>query len=122
NPAQDYTIDLVTGIRNLPTNSDLAIRLLTTFFVATGPDNWQDYSSGVWNVTFPNLPVRISGAPRSETLTEGGVAAPLSILNVVDAALPAPNPPAIPGIGEVWVNAQFEKTANKTKPGTMTVL
>src|SRR5690606_34684753 len=93
NPAQDYTIDLVTGIRNLPTNSDLAIRLLTTFFVATAPDNWQDYSSGVWNVTFPNLPVRISGAPRSETLTEGGVAAPLSILNVVNAALPAPNPP-----------------------------
>ncbi|MFO7579153.1 MAG: beta-propeller fold lactonase family protein [Nitrosomonas halophila] len=122
NPAQDYTIDLVTGIRNLPTNSDLAIRLLTTFFVATAPDNWQDYSSGVWNVTFPNLPVRISGAPRSETLTEGGVAAPLSILNVVNAALPAPNPPAISGVGEVWVNAQFEKTANKTKPGTITVL
>lgn len=38
NPAQDYTIDLVTGIRDLPTNSDLAIRLLTTFFVATAPD------------------------------------------------------------------------------------
>lgn len=122
NPARDYTIDLVTGIRNLPTNSDLAIRLLTTFFVATGPDNWQDYSSGVWNVTFPNLPVRISGLPRDEALTDGGVAAPLSILNVVNAPLSAPNPPEIPGVGEVWVNAQFEKTANKTKPGTITVL
>ena len=27
-----------------------------------------------------------------------------------------------PGIGEVWINTQFEKTANKTKPGTITVL
>jgi DNA-binding beta-propeller fold protein YncE len=122
NPAQDYKIDLVTGIRGLPTNSDLAIRLLTTFFVATAPDNWQDYSSGIWNVTFPALPVRISGLPRSKTLTAGGVAAPLSILNVVNASLPALNSPVNPGVGEVWVNAQFEKTANKTKPGTITVL
>lgn len=122
NPESDYKIDLVTGIQGLPTNSDLAIRLLKTFFIATSPDNWQDYSSGLWNVKFPTLPVRISGLPFSEELTEDGVAAPLAILNVSNASLPAPMPPAIPGVGEVWINTQFEKTAGKTKPGTITVV
>jgi hypothetical protein len=30
--------------------------------------------------------------------------------------------PTTPGVGEVWINTQFEKTAGKTKPGTITVL
>ncbi|MBX3615636.1 MAG: multicopper oxidase domain-containing protein [Nitrosomonas sp.] len=121
NPAMDYMIDLVTGIAGLPTSSDLAVRLLRTFFVATSPNNWQDYSSGLWNVRFPTLPVRISGAPFGN-VTPGGLAAPLSILNIVDAPLPAATPPTTPGVGEVWVNTQFEKTASKYKAGTITVV
>ncbi|PSJ18268.1 multicopper oxidase domain-containing protein [Nitrosomonas supralitoralis] len=121
NPAQEFKIDLVTGIQGLPTNSDLAIRLLRIFFVATSPVNWQDYSSGLWNVRFPTIPVRISGEP-SGGIRDGGFAASLSILNVVDAPLAAPIPPLTPGVGEVWVNTQFEKTSGKTKPGTITVL
>jgi hypothetical protein len=38
NPDADYKIDLVTGIKGLPTSSDLAVRLLKTFFIATAPD------------------------------------------------------------------------------------
>ena len=121
NPAADYKIDLVTGIGGLPTNSDLAVRLLKTFFVATSPSNWKDYSAGLWNVRFPTLPVRISGAPFGD-IQAGGFAAPLTILNVVNAALPAPTPPTIPGVGEVWINTQFEKTGGKSKPGTITVV
>ncbi len=112
NPATEYSIDLVTGIKNLPTSSDLAVRLLKTFFVATSPDNWQDYSSGVWNVRFPVLPVNITGA--TVKLSD--------ILNVDNMPLPALSKPNVPGIGEVWVNTQFEKTAHKTKPGTITVV
>ena len=122
NPEKEYKIDLVTGISGLPTSSDLAVRLLRTFFVATSPDNWQDYSSFAWNVKFPTLPVRISGAPFSEELTEGGVSAPLSILNVNNAPLALQGVPAVPGVGEVWINTQFEKTSGKTKPGTITVV
>ena len=122
NPQQDFKIDLVTGITGLPTSSDLAIRLLTTFFVATAPANWQDYSSGLWNIRFPTIPVQISGAPRDPNLTEGGVAAPLSILNVTNQTLSVGNAPATPGVGEVWINTQFEKTAGKYKPGTTTVV
>lgn len=121
NPAMEYKIDLVTGITNLPTSSDLAVRLLRTFFVATSPENWQDYSSGLWNVKFPTLPVRISGAPFGD-IADGGLAAPLTILNVTNEPLSVGNAPAIPGVGEVWINTQFEKTAGKSKPGTITVV
>lgn len=120
--ASDFKIDLVTGIQGLPTNSDLAIRLLKTFFVATSPGNWQDYSSGSWNVKFPDLSVVISGEPFSTDLIKDGVAAPLNILDVPPTALPTPTPPKIKGVGEVWVNTQFEKTAGKYKPGTITVV
>jgi len=30
--------------------------------------------------------------------------------------------PATPGVGEVWINTQFEKTAGKYKPGTISVV
>lgn len=123
NPETNYTIDLVAGIKGLPTSSDLAVRLLTTFFITTSPDNWQDYSSGVWNVRFPTLPVRISGAPFGNVADDGkGYHLSLSALNVTNAALPAGKVPLTPGVGEVWVNTQFEQTAGKYKPGTTTVV
>ena len=30
--------------------------------------------------------------------------------------------PAMPGVGEVWIDTQFEETASKTKPGTSTAI
>ena len=111
------TIDLATGIVNLPTSSDLATRLLRTFFIATAPNNWQDFTSTApWKVTYPNVSVRITG---------GAVANLSDVLTARygnDIALTPPVPPAIPGVGEVWVDTQFEKTAGKTKPGTITVV
>lgn len=110
------TIDLVTGIKDLPTSSDLATRLLRTFFVATTPSNWQDYTSDApWQVAYPNVDV----------VTDLGK---LSLVSVLEARygqninLPPLFKPATPGVGQVWINTQFEKTANKTKPGTITVL
>jgi len=112
NPATGHTIDLVTGIKNLPTSSDLAVRLLKTFFIATSPDNWQDYTTGKWNLILPKLTAQISGAQ-----------IPLSALNdSKNLPLPAVPDEAIKGVGEVLVNTQFEKTAGKTKPGTITIV
>lgn len=121
NPAADYKIDLVTGIKGLPTSTDLAVRLLKTFFIATAPDNWQDYSTGNWSVKFPTLPVRISGAPFGN-IASGGLAAPLSAVLNSDQPIAFGSKPTVPGVGEVWVNTQFEKTAGKYKPGTITVV
>jgi plastocyanin len=111
------TIDLATGIVNLPTSSDLATRLLRIFFIATAPNNWQDFTSATpWKVTYPNVSVRITG---------GAVANLADVLTARygnDIALTPPVPPVTPGVGEVWVDTQFEKTARKTKPGTITVV
>ncbi|MCE7915434.1 MAG: copper oxidase [Nitrosomonas sp. PRO4] len=112
NPQNNYTIDLVTGFKNLPTSSDLAVLLLKTFFIATAPDNWQDYSSGQWNVKYPNLPL----------ITTGGVVNLSTLFNINGQALSVGSKPEKRGVGEVWVNTQFEKTAGKNKPGTTSVI
>lgn len=109
-------ITLANGL-TVPTSSDLATRLLRTFFITTNPSNWQNYaSSAPWRVTYPNVNVRI---------TDGAVVNLPAVLNARygnDLPLPPLFDPAVPGVGEVWVNTQFEKTSGKTKPGTATAV
>jgi len=100
----------INGITT-PSASPLAVSLLKTFFVVTDTNNWQDYTTGKWNVTFPPVTVRATG----------GALVDLSILNIVDADLTT----AIPqydGIGEIWVNTQFEYTASKDNFGSSTAI
>jgi len=105
-------ISLVNGI-TVPTSSDLATRLLRTFFIATNTANWQNYTSGQpWHITYPSVDVRITG---------GAVVNLAAVLNARygnDLPLPPVFNPSTPGVGEVWVDTQFEKTAGKEKPGT----
>jgi YVTN family beta-propeller protein len=99
-------IQLVTGAK-VPTTSDIAKKLLRTFFVATTPTLWRDYGKPSWEVKLPDLAVNL-----------GGAVIKLSALN-----LSAPNAllqPKTPGVGEVWVNTQFEGVSGKTKFGTAT--
>ena len=115
------TINLATGIKNLPTTSHLAAVLLKTFFVATAPSNWQVYSPtgpSIWSAKYPAVPVYVAGVGTVPNLHDYLT----SVLHTNDVALAQPIPPAIHGIGEVWVDTQFEKTAHKTKPGTITVI
>jgi YVTN family beta-propeller protein len=109
-------ITLVTGL-TVPTSSDLATRLLRTFFIATNPSNWQDFrSTSPWRVTYPNVNVRITG---------GAVVNLPAVLNARygnNITLPPLSNPPVPGVGEVWVDTQFELTAGKSKPGTATAV
>lgn len=109
-------ISLLNGI-TVPTSSDLATRLLRTFFIATNPANWQDYtSSSPWHVTYPDVDVRITG---------GAVVNLPAVLDARygnDITLPALSHPSTPGVGQVWVDTQFELTSQKTKPGTVTAV
>ncbi len=101
-------IQLVTGAR-VPTTSDIARKLLRTFFVVTTPSLWRDYTKPVWEVNLPDIPLNL-----------GGTVVSLSALSVS-----VPNEvfkPKVPGVGEVWVNTQFEKIAGKDKPGSATQL
>ncbi len=107
--------------RTVPTSSDLATRLLRLFFIATNPSNWQDFASSsnpshTWHVTYPSVDVRITG----------GVI--VNLKSVLEArygnnlVLPPLANPTTPGVGEVWVDTQFELTAGKEKPGTATAV
>jgi DNA-binding beta-propeller fold protein YncE len=111
-------ITLINGI-TVPTSSDLATRLLKTFFTFTAPNNWQNYTSSSssstalpWNISYPDVDVRITDGTivnLKDTLeSRYGQNLTLDNLDKPDGA----------GIGEVWINTQFEETANKTKPGT----
>jgi YVTN family beta-propeller protein len=105
-------ISLVTGV-TVPTSSDLATRLLRTFFIITNPGNWQDFTkASPWHITYPSVDVRITGG------AVVNLAAVLSARYGNDKTLPPLFNPATPGVGEVWVDTQFERTAGKEKPGT----
>lgn len=82
------TADMVNGIDDLPTSSDLAIRLVRAFYVITGTANWQDFSTGEWNVDFPSVDVRLTG----------GAVVNLDALDIVDQDLPALFNPTTKGV------------------------
>lgn len=108
-------ISLITGV-SVPTSSDLATRLLRTFFIATNPANWQDHTQATWHITYPDVNVRITG---------GAVVNLPAVLNARygnDTPMAKPFSPATPGVGEVWVDTQFELTAHKDRPGTSTAV
>lgn len=107
------SITLVTGV-TVPTSSDLATRLLRTFFIATNPANWQDHTLATWHITYPSVNVRITG---------GAVVNLADVLNARygnDLPMTAAFNPATPGVGEVWVDTEFELTKQKHKPGSAT--
>jgi DNA-binding beta-propeller fold protein YncE len=114
-------ITLVNGI-SVPTSSDLATRLLRAFWLITSPGNYQDHNpltnpGLTWTINYPaGVPVRITGGAvvdLKETLEDryGN-----------NLALDPPDPPDTPGVGEVWIDAEYEKTAGKTKPGVATAV
>lgn len=109
------SISLINGI-TVPSSSDLATRLLRTFFIATNPGNWQNYASSArWHVTYPNVDVRV----------DSGVVNLPTVLNARygnDVTLEPLGNPGVPAVGEIWVATQFEMTSAKSKPGTISAL
>lgn len=109
------SISLINGI-TVPTSSDLATRLLRTFFIATNPANWQNYANNApWHVTYPDVDVRV----------DIGVVNLPAVLNARygnDITLEALKKPTTPAVGEVWVATQFETTSGKSKPGTISAI
>ena len=114
-------VSLVNNI-TVPTSSDLATRLLRAFWLITNPANYQDHNAATnpsltWTINYPaSVPVRISGG------------AVVDLKNTLEGRygnnlpLAAPFNPAHKGVGEVWVDTQYENTAGKSKPGTVTAV
>lgn len=108
------SVTLINGI-TVPTSSDLATRLLRGFLVLSEPGNWQNFASTApWTINYPNVDVRVD-------IGVVNLAEVLTARYGNNTQLPSLlTPPA--GVGEVWVNTQFETTAGKKKPGAATVV
>lgn len=103
-----------------PSNSNLGLRLLRAFFVVTSPTNWKDYTKvgEKYQPTYPAVPVRVTG----------GVVVPdlnAALQGAFDGEeIQAVKTPAIDGVGEVWVDTQYEvsQTKGAAYPSTTTVV
>src|SRR5215203_5420726 len=110
-------VSLVNGV-TVPSSSDLATRLLRAFWLITSPNNYQDHNPVTnpdltWSINYPaNVPVRISGGAVVDLKTT------LEARYGKNLPIAAPFAPPQEGVGEVWVDLEYEKTAGKTKPGT----
>lgn len=106
--------------------SDLGLRALRAFFIVTNPDNWKDYTKAdlpspqnIYQPTYPHVPVRVTGgtvAFLDEVIITVGKFDGKAIAKQVK--------PQTKGVGEVWVDTQFELSAGKGPgfPGTMSVV
>ncbi len=110
------SLSIVNGI-TVPSTSDLATRLLRTFFIATNPSNWQNYASNTpWHITYPDVDVNLGGDLVLNLPT---------VLNARygnDVTLAPLAKPQVNAVGEIWVATQFETTAGKSKPGTVSAV
>jgi len=118
-------VNMYDGATVVPTFSDIIFRLVRTFFTATVPSNWQTFSSTTpvtWDPSYPAAPIltyKANGLPALLPTLDGFFQ---KYFNEPKILPPANLKPAIPGVGEVWIDTQFEKTAGKTKPGTATAV
>ena len=111
--------------QGLPTASDLVLRLVHAFFVITDPNNWQQYpisGSASWNPSYPPVPVLASSDGITNNVSVPDLNVFLRGYFHEPKTLAAPIPPTHPGVGQVWVDTQFEKVSEKTKPGTATAV
>jgi DNA-binding beta-propeller fold protein YncE len=107
---------------DMPTSADEILFIVQKFFIVTEPANWQYYSPDhpvVWDPQFPAAPV----------LTYNADGSPNLIPNLNDyyhqkyhlpQTLNPPTKPDVQGVGEFFVDTQFEKSAGKDKPGSIT--
>jgi DNA-binding beta-propeller fold protein YncE len=116
------TITLLNGA-TVPTTSNLALRVLRAFFYVTNPQNYQVYTAtgSTWDPVYPAVPVLAYDqdgnpvfVPNLDAMFQSYFHEPVS--------LPASTPPTGKGIGEVWIDTEYEQTAAKTKPGTATAV
>jgi len=121
------------GTLTFDSASDLALRLLRAFFIVTNPSNWKDYTKAnlpyphnIYQPTYPNVPVRVySGGSLVGTDDNLPKLGDAIIAQGYDGkVIPAQQKPSINGVGEVWVDTQFELTNVKPDkfPGTISVV
>ncbi|HXC67346.1 MAG TPA: hypothetical protein VN638_08000 [Nitrospiraceae bacterium] len=118
------------GTLTFDSYSDLTLRLLRAFFVVTNPSNWKDYTlangTNKYQPAYPNVPVRVYSDGKLVGTDES---LPLLGDAIVGQGydgkvIPVQVKPSTNGVGEVWVDTQFELTNVKADntPGTISVV
>jgi hypothetical protein len=133
--AQGGANDLhLEGVGDFTSNSNLGLRLLRAFFVVTSPSNWKDYTKVTtpptkYQPTYPQVAVQVNpvGALGPAQGVVNGIVLDLNaaLLTFFDGEdIVAQTAPTTPGIGEVWVDTQYEESAGKgpAYPSTITVV
>ena len=118
-------VKMYDGNTVVPTFSDIIFRLVKTFFTATVTSNWQRYKANesvTWDPTYPTAPILTRKADGTPALLPSLDAFFQSYFHEPTVLPPGNFAPATPGVGEVWVDTQFEETAGKSKPGTATAI
>ncbi|GAA4544462.1 copper oxidase [Pseudonocardia xishanensis] len=103
-------------------NSDLIQRLVNTFFTATNPNNWQQYSATEdvsWNPIQPPAPI-LQYDPAGNPVLIPNLDAYFDKKFQFPRTLPKLTAPKTPGVGEVWMATQMEDYAGKVKEGSLT--
>jgi DNA-binding beta-propeller fold protein YncE len=117
------TVTLSSGA-TIPTASNLALRLVRAFFVITNPANYQKYSATsatTWDPTYAPVPV-LAADQNGNPVSIANLDAFLGSYFNEPVTLPKATPPTVRGVGEVWVDTEYELTSQKTKPGTATAV
>jgi DNA-binding beta-propeller fold protein YncE len=106
----------------MPSASHEILSIVRSFFILTEPSNWQNYAADkdtTWDPKYPAAPI----------LTHNQDGSPNLIPNLDEhyqkmfkepITLKAPVKPAEPGVGTAYAMTQWEMSAGKTKPGSIT--
>jgi hypothetical protein len=122
---KESIVKMYDGATVVPTYSDIIFRLVKTFFTATVTSNWQQFlpdKSVTWDPVYPTAPILTHKADGSAALLPSLDAFFQSYFKEPTVLPPGNQRPATPGVGEVWIDTQFEQTKRKTKPGTATAI
>ena len=110
--------------------------LVKTFFVITDPANWKDYTQSTWDVSLPpgvlttnsndvwvflvgeDTVGNIAGLTAPSNPDTGELASVILPLGLDSSMYLDTRVPSISGVGEIWVNTQFESTVGKNNLGT----
>ncbi len=119
------TFDANAGTGNPPSYAptNLWLRVLRAFFIVTTPSNWKDYTKvgHQYKPAYPPVPVVLGSGAAQVNVADLNAALQASFDGDV---IQKQVRPKRKGIGEVWVDTQYELTEGKEEwfPGTMTVV
>ena len=103
--------------------TDVWLRALRAFFIVTNPSNWKDYTKvgQQYRPAYPPVPVVLGSGPQKVEVADLNAALQGSFDG---ERIEKQQKPRKKGIGEIWVDTQYELTARKEEwfPGTMTVV